>query len=48
MRALGYDQGMFLTIKGSTMKKVLIAAAVAAISTTAVADDYRFQVSAII
>jgi hypothetical protein len=46
MRALGYCQGLFLTIKGLTMKKVLIAAAITAISTTAVADDYRFQVNA--
>jgi hypothetical protein len=45
MRGLGFDQSLILTIKGSTMKKLLLVAAIAAISTTAVADDYRVQVS---
>ena len=43
MRALGYDQLLFSLTRGSTMKKVLLVAAVAAISTAAVADDYRVQ-----
>lgn len=43
MRRLGRGQGLLLTIKGSSMKKLLLVAAIAAISTTAVADEYRVQ-----
>ncbi len=44
MRALGYGQGLNLTIKGLTMKKVLLVAAVAAISTVAVTDGMKGMV----
>lgn len=43
MRGLGFGQGLILTIKGTIMKKLLLVAAIAAISTTAAADDYRVQ-----